>query len=231
MNCPNHPERETVSFCHACGDHLCRTCLTEGAEYYYCKKAACQEARLQELERKGLTLADVAEAPEDETFSDADSQAPASAVAARPMPPLPTDRPVEYAGFWKRFAATLIDYLIILVPTFIITFSFMVFGGLEGQSKRQQLELIVQGISIVLNWLYFGFMESSPLQATVGKLALGLIVTDVDGRPLSFARATGRYFGKLLSGLTLCIGYIMAGFTQRKQALHDIIAGCLVIKK
>ncbi len=231
MNCPNHPERETVSFCHACGDHLCRTCLTEGAEYYYCKKAACQEARLQELERKGLTLADVAEAPEEEISGAVNGLTPDSAGAIGPIPSLPLNRPVEYAGFWKRFAATLIDYLIIFVPTFIITFSLMVFGGLDGESKRQQSELIVQGISIVINWLYFAFMESSPLQATVGKRALGLIVTDVDGRPLTFARATGRYFGKLLSGLTLCIGYIMAGFTQRKQALHDIIAGCLVIKK
>ena len=74
-------------------------------------------------------------------------------------------------------------------------------------------------------------MESSSKQATLGKLALGIVVTDLSGNRISFGRATGRYFGKIVSGMIMCIGYIMAGFTERKQALHDIMASCLVILK
>jgi uncharacterized RDD family membrane protein YckC len=85
--------------------------------------------------------------------------------------------------------------------------------------------------SIILSWLYFTIFESSSLQATPGKMALGIIVTDLSGNRISFARANGRYWGKILSGLTLGIGYIMAGFTRKKQALHDIMAGTLVVKK
>ncbi len=80
-------------------------------------------------------------------------------------------------------------------------------------------------------WLYFALMESSVKQGTLGKMALGIIVTDANGNRISFGRATGRYFGKIISGAILCIGYIMAGFTEKKQALHDMIAGCLVVNK
>lgn len=84
---------------------------------------------------------------------------------------------------------------------------------------------------IVLMWLYFALMESSKYQGTVGKIAIGLVVTDLEGNRISFARATGRYFGKILSGMIFMIGYILAGFTQKKQALHDMLAGTLVWKK
>ena len=73
-------------------------------------------------------------------------------------------------------------------------------------------------------------MEASSKKATLGKMALGLIVTDVNGVRLSFGRASGRYFGKILSGLILNIGFIMAAFTEKKQALHDILAGTLVLE-
>ena len=74
-------------------------------------------------------------------------------------------------------------------------------------------------------------METSKFQGTLGKMALGLIVTDLSGQPITFGRATGRYFGKIISSLTLSIGYMMAGWTQQKQALHDMMAGCLVLRK
>jgi uncharacterized RDD family membrane protein YckC len=75
-------------------------------------------------------------------------------------------------------------------------------------------------------------MESSSYQGTLGKMALGLTVTDLEGRQISFGRATGRYFSKIITGfIPLGIGYAMAGFTEKKQALHDIIAGCLVLRK
>ena len=80
-------------------------------------------------------------------------------------------------------------------------------------------------------WLYFALMESSSKQATLGKMMIGVIVTDTDGNRISFGRASGRFFGKIVSWITLLIGYRMAAFTKRKQALHDIMAGCLVIRK
>jgi uncharacterized RDD family membrane protein YckC len=86
-------------------------------------------------------------------------------------------------------------------------------------------------ISIVISWLYFALMESSKIQGTLGKMLLKIKVTDYDGNRISFARATGRYFGKIISGMIMMIGYIMAGFTEKKQALHDILASCYVIKE
>jgi uncharacterized RDD family membrane protein YckC len=74
-------------------------------------------------------------------------------------------------------------------------------------------------------------MESSAWQATLGKKILGLKVTDLSGNRITFARASGRFFGKILSGMILGIGFLMAGFTARKQALHDILAGCLVLRQ
>ena len=90
--------------------------------------------------------------------------------------------------------------------------------------------LSVQLLSIVISWLYFALMESSNKQATVGKIALNLRVTDMAGNRVSFARATGRYFGKYLSGMIFLIGFLMAAFTSKKQALHDVLADTLVIK-
>jgi uncharacterized RDD family membrane protein YckC len=80
-------------------------------------------------------------------------------------------------------------------------------------------------------WLYFALMESSSKQGTLGKMALSIVVTDVNGNRITFGRATGRYFGKILSGLILYIGYIMVAFTEKKQGLHDMIAGTLVVNK
>ena len=80
-------------------------------------------------------------------------------------------------------------------------------------------------------WLYYTLMESSRYQATLGKMVLGIQVTDLEGNRISLARANGRYFGKVLSKMVLYIGFIMAAFTEKKQALHDVIAGCLVVRK
>ncbi|GEQ96830.1 hypothetical protein JCM17844_04670 [Iodidimonas gelatinilytica] len=74
-------------------------------------------------------------------------------------------------------------------------------------------------------------MESSEKQATLGKAAIGIKVTDMNGQRISFLRATGRHFGKILSTIILLIGYVMILFTKRKQGLHDMIAGCLVLKE
>ena len=74
-------------------------------------------------------------------------------------------------------------------------------------------------------------MESSSKQATFGKMIVGIIVTDMEGKRITFGKATGRYFGKFISGFVLSIGYLMAAFTAKKQALHDILSSCIVINK
>jgi uncharacterized RDD family membrane protein YckC len=125
-----------------------------------------------------------------------------------------------YAGFWRRVAAAIIDGLILGAVTAPFTFGF---DGANGYSGR------ASSISTVVSWLYYAFMESSAKQATLGKMALGIRVTDLDGNRIGFGKATGRYFGKILSALILGIGFLMVAFTQRKQGLHDILAGTLVV--
>ena len=90
---------------------------------------------------------------------------------------------------------------------------------------------IAYAADFVLWWLYFSIMESSPLQATLGKMALSIRVTDTAGQRISFLRATGRTLAKIIYGAILLIGYIMVAFTERKQALHDMMAGTLVVTK
>jgi uncharacterized RDD family membrane protein YckC len=105
-------------------------------------------------------------------------------------------------------------------------------GGMMGGIPHLGLGLLGGGVTIIAllfgSWLYEAFMESSSYQATLGKMICGLKVTDIYGNRISFERATGRHFAKWLSGMVLGIGYIMVGFTERKQGLHDLVAGTLV---
>jgi len=151
--------------------------------------------------------------------------------------------PVAYAGFWLRFVAFIIDSIVLYFVGTIITLPFIASMGLRGimrghmpMSPEELMPLMGALIRLVLirtvlNWLYYALLESSSWQATLGKKALGLEVTDMEGRRISFGRATGRFFAKIISALILWIGFIMAGFTEKKQALHDMIAGTLVIRK
>jgi uncharacterized RDD family membrane protein YckC len=135
-----------------------------------------------------------------------------------------------YAGFWKRFAALIIDDVVTFVLAFFAGFiNGMVMAAMGFGSSS--IKIVGYIVSTVVDWLYFTLLESSYKQATLGKMALGIIVTDLNGNRISFGRANVRYWSKIISLLTLCIGYIMAGFTKKKQALHDMIANTLVIKK
>ena len=139
----------------------------------------------------------------------------------------------SYAGFWMRVLAYIIDSLImsfVFVPFGIVVGVVLVTTGADENSPLYQLvNLGTNGVSIVAGWLYHAFMESSSWQGTVGKKALGLRVTDLDGHRISFARATGRYFGMILSGMICFIGFVMVAFTEKKQGLHDMLAGTLVL--
>jgi uncharacterized RDD family membrane protein YckC len=161
-------------------------------------------------------------------------------------PPVASTAPpvVHYAGFWRRFVAYCVDRLILFIPDAILTaiFGLQVFslfnigsGGVDfdyGQIGALIASAIWLGIlSFLIQLLYYALFESSRLRATPGKMALGIVVTDLEGRQVSFGRALGRNLGKILSSLILCIGYIMAGLTAKKQALHDMMADCLVVMK
>lgn len=154
------------------------------------------------------------------------------------IPPPPSF--AGYAGFWRRLAAYALDYGLQFLATTLAAF---VIGGAAGltiafsgstvdpQSVANLLVIPLQVISLLMSWLYFTLCEASSWQATLGKRALRLRVTDVEGGRLSWARANGRYWSKLLSGLTLGIGFLMIAFTARKQGLHDMIAATLVVRR
>src|SRR6266436_633694 len=139
-----------------------------------------------------------------------------------------------YGGFWIRVVAAIIDAIILRV---VVAPVGMIFGGLGMAGMlsgipHTGLKLLGGGVTFILlvfgSWLYEALMESSSYQATLGKMIFGMRVTDLNGNRISFERATGRHFAKWLSVMILGIGYIMVGFTERKQGLHDLLAGTLV---
>ena len=140
---------------------------------------------------------------------------------------------MEYAGFWRRSVAMSIDGILLGVVQAVLTIGLI--GSLttaeNGEEGAIGVVIVLNLLVLVIIWLYFSLMESSKIQGTLGKMLVGIVVTDVGGNRISFGRASGRYFGKFVSGVILMIGYLMAAFTERKQALHDIMAGCLVIRK
>jgi uncharacterized RDD family membrane protein YckC len=176
--------------------------------------------------------------------------APGAPIGSAPVASAPVivsaRRPVAYAGFWLRFVAIIIDSIVVSVAARILLFPFFAVLGLRmaffhhwpmaPMDPGEILALLgamiwLIAIMSVVKWLYFALLESSAWQATLGKKALGLMVTDLEGYRISFGRASGRFFGKLISTLILWIGFMMAGFTEKKQALHDMMAGTLVIRK
>jgi len=140
-----------------------------------------------------------------------------------------------YAGFWVRVVAESLDSIImgvILVPVEIILGIIVVgaTGADENSPLLPTVRIFIDLFSLFAWWLYCALLESSPWQATLGKKALGIRVTDLSGNRISFGRASGRYFAKVLSGLICLVGLIMVAFTEKKQGLHDLVAGTLVLK-
>ncbi|MFM8622340.1 MAG: RDD family protein [Holophagaceae bacterium] len=129
----------------------------------------------------------------------------------------------KYAGFWLRFVALIIDYVILGFAAFFMD------AGLSLSFESDLETEFSEMIAFLLTWFYFAWMESQ-YGATFGKQAFKLEVTDINGGRVTFMQATGRYAAKLLSLGTACIGFAMAGFTKKKQGLHDIISECLIIK-
>lgn len=135
---------------------------------------------------------------------------------------------LPYASPWRRFAALLLDFLIMTVAILVLFVPiFMIVSPRTAASP--DFESRLNALGYLIGWLYFALMESSAKQATIGKSLMGLVVTDLNGDRITFWRATGRHFGRWLSVLILGIGYFMAFFTEKRQALHDMMAGCLVL--
>ena len=128
----------------------------------------------------------------------------------------------NYAGFWIRIGAYLIDIAILIIP--IAGLQYLFFGStFSNPSSYDQI------VNLGVWWIYYAILESSSLQGTLGKKALGIKVINENGERINFGKATGRYWAMFISCLMLFIGIIQIGFDKRKQGFHDKIANCLVI--
>ena len=159
---------------------------------------------------------------------------------------------MAYGGFWIRVVAYFIDSIILLVLLGVLYFALTAVGlvdltaisALVDESSMQagaepnpavvmelsrQMGVLYLGV-FLLAWLYDALLTSSPMQATPGKMVFGLRVATADGEPIGFGRATGRFFGKIVSGMIFNVGYLMVAFTARKQGLHDMIANTVVVR-
>jgi uncharacterized RDD family membrane protein YckC len=207
-------------FCIRCG-----TNLHEGAAFC----AAC-----------GAPVATGTAAPGAVLPPPAASSGPPAAVPAEPS--VVRAVPV-YGGFWRRFWSYAIDRFILGVVFTPVGFMVLVpmlatqSGGwtdtdLPAETIAALMGTILTVVVLALlgSWFYYALLQSSSRQATPGQMALGLRVTDLEGRRISFARASGRHFATVLTGLTFGIGYVMVLFTARKQTLHDLVAGTLVVR-
>jgi uncharacterized RDD family membrane protein YckC len=146
------------------------------------------------------------------------AQAPGGAPTPSALQPQ-----IRYAGFWIRFVASFIDGLVLLIPQMIV-------GGLMAVANFGAMQAVAANLaSLLMTWAYYIFMTNN-YQATLGKKAVGIKVFSTRPENLTLNQVLLREtVGKLVSMLTLSIGYIIAGFTQKKQALHDMIAGTVVI--
>ncbi|WP_439449400.1 RDD family protein [Stenotrophomonas sp. ATs4] len=163
--------------------------------------------------------------------------APAAAGAAGNAQPV-VGGEVIYAGFWKRVAAYMIDYLVLVIPGSIIgAILGVVLGASMGAvgSGESSIEIVAQLASALINlgigMAYYTWFHASRGGATLGKMAVGIKVVRGNGERLTKARAFGRYWAMLLSSFTLGIGFLMAAFTERKQGLHDMICDTLVVDR
>lgn len=135
---------------------------------------------------------------------------------------------VRYGGFWRRFCAFWIDGILLWLAGSLLQVGMGV--DLFERDFTDPRMVFSSFLSMLMGWLYCALFESSARQATLGQMVIGIKVTDLQLRRVSFARATGRHFGQILSAVILLMGFVMIAFTEKKQGLHDMLAGCLVIR-
>ena len=206
--------------------------------FIFCSKCGAQNAATaQSCQSCGFTLSSGLVPNEAAAPARAYSAAPPVAYVAAPASP--------YGGFWIRLLAYLIDHIIlgaIAAPLFFIMVLPAIIRIAREAEQNQEPpspELIITILSSVFvyialafvgQWLYEALLTSSSWQGTIGKRVLRLKVVDEAGNRISFGRATGRFFAKILSSMFFCIGFIMIGFTERKTGLHDLLAGTRVLR-
>lgn len=154
--------------------------------------------------------------------------APDPATAGPPHDGDPAAR--RPAGFWKRVLATVVDYVVIVAIAVVLGLVIGLVLAVSGLSEGG-IEAVSNLFGLVFGIVYYAALESSAWQGTVGKYVVGIVVTDNDGNRISFLRAFGRYFARILSLIPLFGGFLIAAFTRRKQALHDFVAGTLVLNR
>lgn len=178
-----------------------------------------------------------------------ETTAPAPAPPVSPPPPAPTvstpppaapaaGQATRYANFGLRLLAVILDAIVTGIVGVLLGAMLGLMAGLGGAMTGVHDAAVFGAMNLLgflsgtaAGWLYEALMVSSSYQATLGKMAVGIIVTDMQGRRISFLRATGRYFGKFVSSMLMMIGYLIQPFTEKRQALHDMMAGCLVLRK
>lgn len=133
---------------------------------------------------------------------------------------------MTYAGFWRRLLAYLIDFVILATVEGALGATILLVAPYDFRALAN-----VAPVSGAIAWAYYALFESSPARGTLGKIALNLFVGDTHGDPISFYRASARYWLKIISTLLCLVGWLMAAFTPRKQALHDMLSGTLVLRR
>lgn len=135
----------------------------------------------------------------------------------------------EFAGFWIRFGAKIIDGILLYVVNLLVMIPLTMVMATAGEEAAIVAQLLLfiftYGIQILYSVLFLGKFGATP-----GKMAVGIKVVRSDGEQVSYLRAFGRYFAEILSGLIFLIGYIMAAFDDEKRALHDRICDTRVVR-
>jgi uncharacterized RDD family membrane protein YckC len=144
---------------------------------------------------------------------------------------------LSYPSFWRRLIAAIADAIILAILALALGQALAILAVHPALGLRTRDIDVISLVGdftvaalLVMSWLYSTLFESSSKQGTPGKIILGLVVTDLDGRRISFGRANARYWARALSIATLMIGFILAAFTRRRQALHDLVSGCLIMR-
>ncbi len=206
------PAPEDASFCARCGARL-RGAAPEPAAAM--PAAAMPAAAMPAASMPAATMPAAA--------------MPAAAMPAASMPAAALTVAVRYGGFWRRFASGFVDGVLFWLLGAIVNVSMGVsIVAPDWTEPNAQIALLLQAAAF---WLYCALLESSAKQGTLGQQLLDLKVTDLQGHRISIGRATGRHFAQFISALLLGIGYLMIAFTKQKQGLHDMMAGCLVVRR
>jgi len=199
IKCKNHPDKKSFNFCHSCGKYFCEDCLNEGMEYYYCNEPVCYENYKKEIEN------------------------------------FPKKEVKTYASFSDRFVAYVIDVVILLIANSIISILLylpLYLAGAQINPDDVIMEfdwfIVFQPIFYLNGLLYFSIMESSQKMGTFGKRMQGIIVVTRKGKRISTGRALARNFCRIFSAFSF-IGYLLPLLLKKKQALHDLLCGTLVL--